>query len=121
MNDKVVHAFPTSELPENLMEIEPRKAGAVFFCNHDAVRIDPHDRLVFCVRCDATLEPFNFLLKNAETIRMAWENYKQAKIKVSDLHERIQALTAEERRLKDRVKRLNEKLPTIDLRPREPK
>lgn len=121
MNDKVIHAFPASEIPENLMQVEPRKAGAVFFCNHEAVRIDTHDRLVFCVRCDATLDPFNFLLKNAETIRMAWENYKQAKMKVTDLHERIESLTKEERRLKERVKRLQDKMPTIDLRGREAK
>lgn len=121
MNDKVVHAFPTSDLPENLMQIEPRKASAVFFCSHEAIRIDPHDRLVFCVRCDATLDPFNYLLKNADQIRTAWDNYKQAKLKVDDLHERIQVLSKEERRLKDRVKRLQDKFPTVEMRPRESK
>lgn len=121
MTDKVVHAFPVSDLPENLMQIDPPKVGAVFYCQHEAIRIDPHERLVFCSRCDATLDPFNFLLNNAVTVRSAWENFKQAKLKVSDLHERIESLTKEERRLKDRVKRLQEKLPTIDLRERDSK
>jgi cell division protein FtsB len=40
---------------------------------------------------------------------MAWYNYRDATQKLSKLHERIEALSKEEKSLRNKVKRLNEK------------
>ena len=118
-NDKVIHAFPTSELPENLMAIEPRPASVPYYCAHEAVTLNEHDRVVNCARCGATLDPFNFLLTNARTIQMAWSNHKEATRKVGELNERISLLAREEKRLRGQVKRLREKAGGV-LKLREP-
>lgn len=107
--DKVIHAFPASELPENLLTIERRPAGAPYFCNHEKISLNEHDRAVNCAKCGATLDPFNFLLKNAMTLQMAWQNHRMASQKVAELNERVATLTKEEKRLRSQVKRLQEK------------
>lgn len=106
---KVIQAFPAADLPENLMEIEARSAGVPYFCAHEAVTLNEHDRAVHCARCSATLDPFNFLMANARTIQMAWSNYKEATRKVSELNDRIAVLAKEEKRLRAQVARLKEK------------
>lgn len=108
-DNKVVQAFPATELPENLMAIEARPAGVPYFCAHEAVTLNEHDRMVNCTRCGAALEPFNFLLSNARTIQMAWSNHREATRKVSELNDRIAILAKEEKRLRAQVKRLQEK------------
>lgn len=108
-DDKVVHgAFPSSELPENLMEIEPRNPALPYHCAHEAIRLDQHDRAVHCAQCGATLDPFMFLLNNAATIQRAWSNHAEAQHRVRDLHDRIEVLGKEEKRLRARVKRLQD-------------
>jgi hypothetical protein len=108
-DNKVVHAFPAAELPDNLLAIEPRPAGVPYFCQHDAVTLNEHDRMVNCAKCGATLEPFNFLQSNARTIQMAWINYREAQRKVAELNESIAILTKEQKRLRAQVKRQQDK------------
>lgn len=108
-DNKVVQAFPTAELPENLLTIERRPSGVPFYCGHESVSLNEHDRVVNCARCSATLDPFAFLLSNARTIQMAWSNHKEAKHKVSELLDRIAILKKEEARLRAQVKRLQDK------------
>lgn len=116
-DDKVVHAFPAADLPENLLGIEQRPAGVPYFCTHEAVTLNEHDRAVNCARCGATLDPFNFLLSNARTIQMAWQNHRAASQKVAELNDRITVLTREEKRLRAQVKRLQDKMGgVINLR-----
>lgn len=117
-DDNVVRAFPAAELPENLLAIEPRPTGVPYFCNHEAVTLNEHDRVVNCTKCGATLEPFNFLVSNAKTIQMAWFNYRDAQRKVSELNDRIAILKKEESRLRSQVKRLQEKTSSsvLDVR-----
>lgn len=115
-DDKVVHAFPGTELPENLMQVEPRNAALPYHCAHEAIRLDQHDRAVFCARCGATLDPFMFLLNNAVTIQRAWQNHGEANRKVRELLDRIEVLQKEEKRLSAMVKRRQEKVGVIDVR-----
>jgi hypothetical protein len=116
LESKVVHAFPTSELPENLMQIEPRNPALPYHCAHEAIRLDQHDRAVFCARCGATLDPFMFLVNNAVTIQRAWQNHAEAMRKVRDLNDRIEVLAKEEKRLSAMVKRRQEKVGVVDVR-----
>jgi hypothetical protein len=120
MSEKVVHAFPGAELPENLMAIEPRPAGAPYYCGHDAVRLNAHDRTVHCVHCKAALDPFNFLLTSATTIQRAWENHRAASMKVSELNQRVEVLAKEEKRLRAQVKRLQDKSGDVVLHRSKP-
>jgi uncharacterized small protein (DUF1192 family) len=116
-DDKVIHAFPAAELPENLLTIEPKPVGAPYFCSHEKISLNEHDRTVNCSKCGQTLDPFNFLLKNAQTIQMAWQNHRMASQKVGELNERIMSLTKEEKRLRSQVKRLQDKAGSvIDVR-----
>lgn len=116
-DDKVVHAFPTSELPENLLTIEPRPSGIPYFCAHERISLSEHDRTVNCSKCGAVLDPFSFLMSNAKTLHMAWHNHREASRKVGELNERIAVLSKEEKRLRSQVKRLQDKAGSvIDVR-----
>jgi hypothetical protein len=108
-DEKVIHAFPTSELPENVMAVEPRRAGDPYFCAHPAIRLNEHDRTVHCAKCGAALDPFNFLLHETKTIQRAWESHRHVTTKVNELNERVTVLAKEEKRLRAQVKRLQEK------------
>ena len=112
-DNKVVQAFPSAELPENLMRIEARNAGLPYYCQHEAIALNEHDRSVNCDRCGATLDPFNFLMSNARTIQSAWSNYREANRKVSELNERVALLHKEEKRLRGQVARLKEKASVV--------
>lgn len=114
--DKVIRAFPTLGLPENPMQIEA-KGRDIPYCEHPSIRINEHERTVHCAKCNAALDPFNFLLRNAQTIQTAWTSYRMATEKVREVSERISSLMKEEKRLKARVKRLSEKTDEIvDIR-----
>jgi len=113
--EKVV-AFPSAELPENLLAIEPRAPGAPYHCAHESVTLNEHDRVVNCARCGATLDPFGFLLSNARTIQMAWSNHREARNRVAELNDRIATLAKEEKRLRGMVGRLKEKAGVVNMR-----
>jgi len=107
--DKVIHAFPMSELPENILAHESSKPNDSYYCGHPTVSCDDHTRTVSCVKCGAVLDAFNFVLTNARHIQQAWDNYRQAKAKVAELNETIGRLSKEEKRLRARVKNLQSK------------
>ena len=112
-DEKVIRAFPANELPENLLTIEPRAPGRPYFCSHEKISLNDHDRTVNCAQCGATLDPFNFLLNNAKTLQMAWQNHRATASKVGELNERIAQLTKEEKRLRAQVKRLQDKAGSV--------
>jgi hypothetical protein len=119
-DDNVVHAFPASTMPENLLAIEPRNPAVPYHCNHEKVTLNEHERVVNCAQCNATLDPFAFLLYNAKTIQMAWSNYREATRKVAELNESVAALTRERKRLQGQVSRLKEKPGVVlDVRGRD--
>jgi hypothetical protein len=116
-DDKVVHAFPSAQLPENLITVEPRNPALPYHCDHPALRLDEHERTVHCAACTATLDPFNFLLNNARTLQTAWQNYRSTRTMVGELQERVTVLKKEEARLRSAVKRLQAKVPApLDVR-----
>ena len=114
-DDKIVHAFPSAELPENLMTVAPRPTGAHYYCNHEAVRLDAHDRTVQCARCSAMLDPFDFLLHNAVTMTRAWEHHRVVQSQLAGLNERMAYLKKEEKRLLAKVRRLAAKTNDVIL------
>ena len=114
-DDKIVHAFPSAELPENLMTVAPRPPGAPYYCNHDAVRLDAHDRTVQCARCNAMLDAFDYMLHNAVAMTRAYEHHRVVKSQLSDLNDRMAYLKKEEKRLLAKVRRLSAKTNDVIL------
>lgn len=114
-----VQKFPgATALPENPMELAPRRPG---WCSHEAVTLDEHTRTVMCAnpKCGAVLDPFAFLASNAHTIQRAWSAYRQAMTQANEVAERVSVLKKEEQRLRAMVKRLQEKVPVLNTRGRE--
>ena len=92
--------FPgAGELPPCPLQIK-RAQG---FCTHPEIRLDDHTRTVECVQCGATLDPFDFLRKNAITLQQAWISHSVLKQDVDRLVERVTALKKEEAKLKARI------------------
>jgi hypothetical protein len=120
MSDNI-SPFPGGDLPENPLAIE--SSGYRHFCSHDAVTLDAHLRTVQCAdpKCGAVLDPFNFLLSNAQTIRRAWDAHAQAMRQANEVIERVTVLKREEQRLRAMVKRLQEKSGAVlNVRSSEP-
>lgn len=112
-----ITAFPgAGDLPENLMEVQ-RDRG---YCQHPRILADEHTRTVNCLACNATLDPFFFVLQQAQLISRAWENHAHCVRQANELQDRIHALKKEEQRLKAMLKRLQDKLPTFTVRNHEP-
>lgn len=102
-----VTPFPGSgELPENLLQVEPRQPG---YCSHDTLRVNLHVRTIVCSHCGAVLDAFDYVARNATHIARAWQTHDHVKRQVDELQGRLTALKAEEKRLRDRVKRLRGK------------
>lgn len=118
MTDNVQQFPGSSALPDNPMELAPRRPG---FCRHEAVTLDEHTRTVMCAdpKCGAVLDPFNFLAHNAKTIQTAWSAYRQVMAQANEVAERVTVLKKEEQRLRAMVKRLQEKVPVLNTRGRE--
>jgi hypothetical protein len=116
MNDKVV-SFPGAEpLPENLIQRQDDLRRRMHYCTHGRITLDAHNRLVTCAECGATLDPFQFLLQQADLLQRAWANHRMAAAKVDELNTSIGNLQAEEKRLKGRIRRAKETQPVIDTR-----
>lgn len=115
-----VTAFPgTKDLPENLLQVAP---VPFTYCRQDAIILDAHSRSVQCAdpKCGATLDPFGYLLSNAQTISRAWSNHKHVTHQVNELVGRVEALKKEEQRLRAMIKRLQEKSgAVVTVRSRE--
>jgi hypothetical protein len=118
MSDKIL-TFPGSEpLPENPVDLTT--SSPYNYCRHESISLDSHTRTLECVECKAVLDPFNFLCNNAQTLRMAWVRYQEVQRRYKEKEDSISALQKEERRLKARIKTLQEKIQessqVLDLR-----
>lgn len=113
--DNVVDLPGVQPLPENPMQVAPPFMG---LCSHDAIVLDEHHRAVICAnpKCGAMLDPFNFLLHNAYVISRAWQSHREVTRRASELVERVDTLKREERRLREMVKRLQAKVPVVNVR-----
>jgi len=107
MTNIVTPLFPESDgLPENILAPVQRPYE---FCGHETIRVEAHQRQVTCAKCKAVLDPFDFLRDNARHLQDAWERHRQVNAKVREISERVHELSKEEKRLKARVKTLQEK------------
>lgn len=114
--DNVIHAFKSAELPEQTLVIEKPPAGKPYFCAHDSLRIDAHERVVNCAKGGQTLDPFDFLLSNAVTLQRAWQDHASVKRDLGEILDRVTELKKEEKRLRAQIKRLDGKVTVVDVR-----
>jgi hypothetical protein len=102
------------ELPDCPVTIKHQPFG---FCNHASLVIDEHEREIRCAKCNAALDPFDYLHKNGAQIQSAWRNYKFVRNRIDELNVSVDKLRAEEKRLKASVRRLQAK-PGVTLNTR---
>lgn len=112
-DEKIIHAFPTREAPECPVEIERR----AHYCSHGKITLVTHDRCVVCAQCGATLDAFDYLLREAHAIRRGWEAYRQLERMIEEKRQQIADLEKERKRLQAQVRRAKDKPgATLDLR-----
>lgn len=101
--DKIIHAFPSRDLPECPVTIE-RRTG---FCLHPEISLVEHDRQVTCAECGATLDAFDYLMKEAVAIRSGWEKYRHVTTMVNEKLQKIAELEKQRKRLQGQIRTLN--------------
>lgn len=116
MNEKVIHAFKAADdLPP--CPIQVKSSSPVYHCDHRSLQIDVHERSIRCDACGAVLDPFSYLVKNGQSLQMAWQDYRAVRERVKSLNESIERLVREEKRLKALIRRTKDKLPErLDVR-----
>lgn len=102
-DDKVIRAFPSRELPECPVKIE----RPVEVCRHPEIALHTYDRKIECAVCGATLDPFDYLVREALAIRRGWEEYRNVRSLVKERMEAIAKLDKEKKRLQAQVRRIN--------------
>ena len=102
--DKVIHAFPSRELPDCPVAIE---RGPVMPCMHPEITINEHERAIRCSKCDASLDAFDYLRREACAIRRGWEEHRYVMQLVKEKREQIEALDKQKKRLQGQIRTLN--------------
>ena len=113
-----IRSLPGVEgIPECPMELVSSRSKQIYYCDHPSLIIDVHERSIRCAKCDAALDPFDYLERSGNQIQRAWDDYKAVRRRISDFNESIARLQREEKRLKALVKRLQDKSATkLDVR-----
>ena len=105
-----VVAFP--ERKEDLREeLAMRREGdEKVCCRHYCVWVDEKERTLRCRRCDALVDPFNYILHLCDTENRYVENVKYLRLEESQRRQNIEKLIQVEKNAKARIRRLNKKL-----------
>jgi hypothetical protein len=113
--DDNVRMLPLAgELPACPVTIKPQPFG---YCSHASLVIDDQEREIRCAKCNAALDPFDYLYKSGAQIQSAWRDYKFVRARIDELNVSVDKLRAEEKRLKAAVRRLQAK-PGLTLNTR---
>lgn len=106
-----VVAFP--EKKEDLRDelaLRREDAGKIY-CRHDSVWVDEKERTLRCRRCDAMVEPFNYILHLCETENRYTENVRHLRREEKQRRQNIEKLILIERNAKSRIRRAGHKAP----------
>lgn len=88
-------------LPKRL---SPQRQKA--FCPHYQVIADQETRQVYCERCGAILDPFEFIYRSACMEDCHFSNLSMIKVEIKKLQEQQQELTKQINNLKSQRRRL---------------
>lgn len=102
--DKIIRAFPSKEVPDCPVSFDERHHA---YCQHPAINLNTHDRLITCAKCGATLDPFAYLVAEAKAIRCGWDSYRQVQHMITERRQQLADLDREKKRLQGQVRRLS--------------
>lgn len=88
-----------------------RQAGGKIYCHHDAVLVDEKERILRCRRCNALVEPFNYILQLCETEHRYLQSVKQLRREEKQRRQNIEKLIQIERNAKARIRKSGHKDP----------
>lgn len=117
MGDNIRSLPGVEGIPECPMDVVSSRDKKVYYCEHPSLIIDVHERSIRCARCDASLDPFDYLASTGQQIQRMWADYKSVRSRINDFNESIARLQKEEKRMKALVKRLQDKSASkLDVR-----
>lgn len=109
MSDVVTLPGVKTDLPECPVQVDNSRSCYCRFRNV-GIRLDTYERRVRCAGCGHAVDAFDYLVSEAQELRRAWQSHEQVRRELGELQERVTALKAEEKRLKARVKRAEERV-----------
>ncbi|HIE8826753.1 TPA: hypothetical protein ACXP2W_003852 [Klebsiella variicola subsp. variicola] len=86
-----------------------REDGGKIYCHHESVWVDEKERTLRCRRCDAQVEPFNYILHLCETENRYVENVKYLRREEKQRRQNIEKLIQIEKNAKSRIRRAGNK------------
>ncbi|EAN7518022.1 hypothetical protein F1H35_23990 [Salmonella enterica] len=86
-----------------------REEGGKIYCHHDSVWVDEKERTLRCRRCDALVDPFNYILHLCDTENRYVENVKYLRREEKQRRQNIENLIQIERNAKSRIRRAGHK------------
>ncbi|KOQ95777.1 hypothetical protein [Pluralibacter gergoviae] len=92
------------------MAMQKENAGKLY-CRHDSVLVDEKERTLRCRRCDALVEPFNYILHLCDTESRYVENVKYLRREEKQRRQNIEKLIQIERNAKARIRKAGHKEP----------
>lgn len=107
-----VVVFPTR--PDDMtndMAMKPDGDQGLRFCSHSAVWVNQKARTVKCRRCDALLDPFNYILTLCDQESKYVENVKHLRREEKQRRQNIEKLIQIERNAKARIRKAGNKSP----------
>lgn len=85
--------------------------GKKFHCRHDAVWVNEKERTLRCRKCEALIEPFNYLLSLCETESRYIESVKYLRREEQQRRQNIEKLIQIEKNAKARIRKAGNKEP----------
>jgi len=106
---KVV-AFPTKK--DDLLDgLVIQREGRKLLCMHDKVSVNEKDRTLRCRRCEALIEPFDFVMTLCDQESRYMESVKYLRREERQRRQNIEKLIQIEKNAKSRIRRSGDKSP----------
>lgn len=106
---KVV-AFPSknNDLQDGLVI---QHEGQKVMCLHSAVSINGKERTLRCRKCEALIDPFDYLMTLCDQESRYWESVKYLRLEEKQRRQNIEKLIQIEKNAKSRIRRAGDKSP----------
>lgn len=104
-SDNVIQLVQPKRDEENLLNVTVtgRKDYSQHICKHRAIEVDEQDRVVQCLQCGCTVDPFQYVLQCANDGEAVVREITQLHGRRDELRESIANLEREEKNAKARL------------------
>lgn len=106
-----VVSFPERKEGLKDSQVIGREAAFKPFCTHDAVLVNDKERTLRCRRCEALLDPFDYVVSLCDTESRYIENVKYLRREEKQRRQNIEKLIQIERNAKARIRNSGHKAP----------